>query len=590
MYKKALAWLAAVCLCAAALSGGARKPLPEESSPAVTTTASDSTSPPQSTSPSGGDPSDASAVSDPGSKVSSKTTTTSIYKPEANIKVPGNINLTGFPIAKEKLTLKIMVDTSAAQPDFNKVKMFQAYEKMTNIHIDWINIPAGSTRQKVMMAFASNSLPDAFLKCGNILDNTTQYTFAKDNMLYNLNQNDNLKNFAPNFYAFYSSKPDVQKALTFEGNAVYSFPQGVEAIPNKVAGKLFINQKWLDKVGMKMPVTLDEFYNVLIAFRDKDPNGNGKKDEIPLSAPNYNYITYMLYGAFGLGNRGVHDTYVDFDEKAGKPRLIAATDAYKEYLRYCNKLYNEGLLDKDIFTIKEAQYVAKQAEGRVGAFCYTNLATIPDDVGNQFVGITQALKGPHGDQSWYPVRSDLHSTGAFVITAACKHPEAAMRWVDYFYSDEGNLMYNYGIEGESYVKTEDGKYQFVDSVYEATKNGLSFDSAVAPYVAVGGKNPIITKEPYFYGREMDPIPNQAANNMVPYFPKKIWPPLIFTPEETYDLSIVSTEIKMYVDKMAASFITGREKFTSWDNYIKRLKTMKMDDMLEIYNNVYKRIQ
>lgn len=157
---------------------------------------------------------------------------------------------------------------------------------MTNIHIDWINIPAGSTRQKVMVAFASNSLPDAFLKCGNILDNTTQYTFAKDNMLYNLNQNDNLKNFAPNFYAFLSSSQSVQKALTFEGNAVYSFPQGVEAIPNKVAGKLFINQKWLDKVGMKMPVTLDEFYNVLIAFRDKDPNGNGKKDEIPLSAPN----------------------------------------------------------------------------------------------------------------------------------------------------------------------------------------------------------------------------------------------------------------------------------------------------------------
>ena len=66
--------------------------------------------------------------------------------------------------------------------------------------------------------------------------------------------------------------------------------------------------------------------------------------------------------------------------------------------------------------------------------------------------------------------------------------------------------------------------------------------------------------------------------------------MIFTPEETYDLSIVSTEIKMYVDKMAASFITGREKLTSWDNYIKRLETMKMDDMLEIYNNVYKRIQ
>lgn len=518
------------------------------------------------------------------SKAGSSTT-----KP--NVKIPSNMNLTGFPIVKKPTTLKIMVNTSASQPDFNKVKMFQAYEKMTNVKIDWINIPSGSTRQKVMMAFASNELPDAFLKCGNILTNNTIYTFAKDGMIYNLNTNDNLKHFAPNFYKFYSSKSSVKKALTFANNSVYSFPQGVEAIPNKVAGKLFINQKWLNKVGKKMPTTTQELYDVLVAFRDKDPNGNGRKDEIPLSAPNYNYITYMLYGAFGIGNRGVHHPYVDFDEKTGKPRLIGATSQYKQYLEYTNNLYKESLLDNNIFTMTDSAYVAKLAEGKVGAFCYTNLATIPDNIGEQFAGIDVALKGPNGDQIWYPVRSDLHSTGAFVITSACKQPEVAMRWVDYFYSDEGNLLYNYGVEGVSHVKNSDGTYKFVDSVYKAVNNGLTFDAAVSPHVAVGGSNPIITKDKYFYGREMDPIPKKAANNMVKYFPKTIWPTFIFTPAESNDLTIISTEIEMYVDKMAASFITGRDNISKeWDKYIARLKNMQMDRMLSIYNNAYKRMK
>lgn len=508
----------------------------------------------------------------------------------SSVKVPDNMNLTGFPIAKKTVKLKIMVDTSAAQPDFSKVKMFQAYEKMTNVKIEWINIPSGNTRTKVMLAFASGELPDAFLKCGSVLTNSTQYSFAKDNLLYDMNKGDRLKTFAPNFYKFYSENNDVKKSMTFANNAVYSFPQGVEAIPNKVAGKLFINKEWLKKSGKKMPETIDELYDVLVYFRDNDMNGNGKSDEIPLSAPNYNYITYMLYGAFGLGNRGVHSRYVDIDEKTGKTRLIAASVKYKKYLEFCNKLYSEKLLDNNIFTMTDSQYVAKQAGGKVGMFCYTNLATIPDEIGNQFEGITKALKGPDGDQIWYPVRSKLHSTGAFVITNACKNPEIAMRWADYFYSDEGNLLYNYGVEGVSHVKNSDGTYKFVRSVYDVVNNGLTFDAAVATHVAVGGSNPIITKEPYFYGREMDPIPNKAANNMTKYFPKEIWPTFIFTPKESSTLSVISTELEMYIDKMAASFITGKEKMSGWDAYVKKLYGMRAQEMLDIYAAADKRFK
>lgn len=509
-------------------------------------------------------------------------------KSSTAVKHPEYLNPTGFPIVKQPITLKIMVNNSAVQPDFSNVASMKEYEKMTGIKIDWINIPAGATNEKVNMAFASNDLPDAFLKCGSAITNVNQFRFGTDGMILDLGKDGLLEKYAPNFMKFYNKYDDVKGALKFPNGAIYSFPQAVEAVPSKVAGKLFFNKTWLKTINMQMPTTTEEFYNVLKAFKDKDPNGNGKADEIPFSSANFNYIMYTLQGAFGLGNRGVHDTNVDMDEKTGKPRLIAAAPEYKELMIYINKLYSEGLLDKEIFTMKSAQYTAKQSENLVGAFNYTNLATIPDDIGANFDGIPVALKGPAGHQIWFPMRSHLHSTGAFVITTANKYPEATVRWVDYFYSDEGNLLYNYGKEGESHVKNPDGTYKFVQSVYDSIKGNVTFDAAVAPHVAVGGSNPLIVKAPYFYGREMDPIPAKAAENMMPYAPKEIWPIFTFTPDENDKLSVIQTDITNYVNKMRAEFVTGKTPISEWDNYVKQIKNMGVDEMLEIYDVARKR--
>lgn len=502
---------------------------------------------------------------------------------------PEYLNLTGMPIVNKPMKLSIMVNNSAVQPNFENVKMFQAYEEMTGIEVEWINIPAGSTSEKVNLAFASNTLPDAFLKCGSVLNNINQFRFGADGMIIDLNKDGMLEMYAPNFFKFMNDNKTVKNAIEFPNGAIYSFAQGTDSLAHRVAGKTFINQKWLDALEREQPTTMDELYDMLVAFKNEDPNGNGQADEIPLSSPNFNYIFYGLYGSYGLGNRGVHDWYVDADEETGKARLIATTDEYKEFLTFLAKLFKEELLDNDIFTMKSAQYVAKQSEGRVGMFTYTNLATIPDNIGEMFEPIKEPFKGPNGHQLWFPVRSNLHSTGAFVITSKCEYPEVAMRWVDYFYSDEGNLMFNYGLEGETYVKKPDGKYDFVDSIYDSIQGTVTFDAAVAPYVVVGGNNPIIVKDQYFYGKETDPKPSQGAKYMEPYFPETIWPILNFTQEETEELSVYLTDITNYSNKMRAEFITGKTSFDQWDNYIEQLNKMGLPEMLEIYNQVLERL-
>ena len=155
---------------------------------------------------------------------------------------------------------------------------------------------------------------------------------------------------------------------------------------------MFVNKTWLDKLDLEMPTTTEELYQVLVAFKNGDPNGNGEADEIHFGAPNFNYIYYSLLGAFGGGTRGVHDTVVDADPETGYPRILGASDAWKDMLTFCNKLYTEELLDNAIFTMKDAQYTANAAEDKYGVIVYTNFSNIPERIAENFVGLEEALE------------------------------------------------------------------------------------------------------------------------------------------------------------------------------------------------------
>lgn len=490
-----------------------------------------------------------------------------------------------FPLVTEPTTLRIMVNNSAFQPDFGEVLMWQAYQDLTGVTIDWENIPAGTQNEKFSMAMASNEMPDVFLKFSLSASNQIKFGSVEGQLV---DISGMLEEHAPNFYQYMKANPSIEAALTMPDGSIYSIPQAIESIPNKVAAKMFVNKTWLDALGLDMPTTTDELYDVLVAFKTMDPNGNGEADEIPFGAPNFNYMYYSLIGAFGGGNRGVHDTLVDADPETSYPRIMPASDAWREMLTYFHRLYAEGLMDTDIFTMKDAQYTANAAEDLYGVIVFTNFANIPESTAEHFTGLEKALEGPNGDQIWFPVRSNLHSIGNWVITSACENPELALRFVDYFFTEDGVRMYNYGVEGESYVVQEDGSLAFVDAVYEAVANGISFDNAVAPYVTCGGGNPVIVMEKYFYGGETKPVPAAAAHAMVEYFPEEIWPIFSYTEEENEDASVIRTDISSYVNTMRASFITGETPLTEWDAYVEQINNMGAERLLEIVNNAYLR--
>lgn len=497
--------------------------------------------------------------------------------------VPDNLNLEGFPIVKEPLTLKAMVSKHAAQPSWNEILVWQEYEKMTGIKIEWEEV-SSDLSEKRNLALASGEYPDVFYRAS--VPDTELMKYGTQGVFIALN--DLIDQYGPNYKKLLEENPDAAKAARMPDGNIYSYVQYTESDPIQINPKLYINKIWLDKVGKDMPTTIDELYEVLKAFREEDPNGNGKTDEIPLTAQSLGHIQNIFYGAWGLRNRGTDHPNVDIDEGTGELRFIPIQPEYKEMLEFINKLYTEGLLDEEIFTMNVAQLVAKGDQDLVGAFSHTTVQQIGKRGDEAFEGLTEALKGPYGHQLWAK-RGNIGARGAFVITDKCKYPEAAVRWIDYFYTEEGTRFLYLGIEGKTYEKTADGEYEFLPEIVDNIPEGSNFDQVISKYVPyAGGGIPAVLTTEVFKGGETHPIALKAAENMSPYTPKEIWSKFSYTLEEIEEKSALESDILGYVNQMVPQFIQGKISFSEWDAYVDQIKNMGLDEYMEIYIKGYER--
>lgn len=506
-------------------------------------------------------------------------------KPQTKAEGPEYLNVTGYPITKQPVTFKVMVSKHVSQPDWGEILSWKEYEKISGIKIAWDNVPSGSITEKRNLALASGDLPDMFYRC-SISDNDLT-KFGGEGVFIKLN--DHIDKYAPNLKKLMATMPTVKKGLPCADGNIYSMPSVSSNFPVELNPKLYVSQKWLDRVGMKLPTSTEELYTLLQAFKTRDANGNGKPDEIPWSVQSYNDSLNTLRGAWGLKNRGNGHGNVDLDEKTGKLRFIHTDPANKELLQYVNKLYKEGLIDQEMFTMNSTQLLAKGEQNLVGAFTHTTTQQIGNTYQGDYVGLTEALKGPNGDKLWTGARGNIAGKAAFTVTRSNKYPEAAVRWLDYFYSDEGAKLLYAGVEGVSVKKNADGTYSFLDEIVNNIPKGSTFDQAVAKYTPyAGGGLPALNSDKFFQGGEMQPVAKKAAMDMSKYLPKELWGPFAYTPEENATFTSLENDIISYVNQMVPQFITGKTPFSEWDNFIAQCKKMGLDDYMKIYTAGYER--
>ena len=223
---------------------------------------------------------------------------------------------TELPIVTEPVTLRIakerhMLDTTQ---NYNEKASFKNITEETGLTLEFVELAAGTAAEKVPLMLAGGDMPDVFwalLSDAQILQNTTQLV-PLEGML---------EDFAPNSLKTYEELgTDWRTIAIAPDDHMYGMLSRYESLyENTGDGIQIINKKWLEAVNKEVPTTLDEYYEVLKAFKEQDPNGNGEADEIPYCFSEDMWCASITndIGWWGIGN-GYGDTYSNFTLRDGK--------------------------------------------------------------------------------------------------------------------------------------------------------------------------------------------------------------------------------------------------------------------------------
>lgn len=507
--------------------------------------------------------------------------------------VPEYMNMDSMlPIVKEgtDITLKVLIVNGSMYSNMDSIEdvyFVDAYEEKTGVHIEWTEVSDSAFGDQLALMMTTGDMPDVILKGG--CSNSTQLKYGNQGYFLNLMENDMLETYAPNYWALAQKYPELLSSSRMPDGSVYSMGMVRNSTGSTVASRMFFNQEWLSKLGLSVPTNADELYNVLYQFKNSDPNGNGRADEVGMYLST-SHLQYLTFGMFGIGNRGSENGFIDWDEKEEKVRYFAASDGFREWVKYVTKLYQEGLINKEYFDFTENNLGNHVQNNVCGAFGYTNLCMLNEATKTKFTYLQGALEGPDGDNDYYGVKS-IGATGSYIITSACEYPEVALRWADYFYSDEGSLFWYYGDEGVTYEALEDGTYEYTENVLADYYNGSNSYDGCAVYVSLYGygKTPSMTKVPYNAADDNKGISLKAAEAVIEDC-AIAWPAFTFTSDEQIIIEDIKAEIDNYVTYMRDSWIMGLSELndTTWQQFIDTINGMGLEEVLEVYEAALQR--
>lgn len=489
--------------------------------------------------------------------------------------------LSTFPIVEEPIKLTAYAVQSPQGGVANEMLTLKKYAEMTNIQIDWVDVPQDTAADTLSLLLASGDLPD-FLYGFSISAND-MIKYGSAGLFANLNEP--IKNNAQNFMKVAEQYPGALSGITLSDGNIYSLPH-LKLGDNMRTNKLFINPEWLAACNLEMPTTFEEFEKVLYTFREYDANGNGQKDEVPfLIRYKEGYFWDTMKSFFGLGNRGQAHTWVDWDDEKGKLRFIPTSPQFKDLLTVAHKWFKDGILSPELFQqTSSKQIVAVAGVGLAGAH-----ADFVTNTGSHYQEIFRAvpvMDNYYGDKTWYRTSGTINNLSGMVISAECPYVNELVKWADYFYSDEGLILYNMGIEGVTFEYDENGKPQWKDEMIN-DPNGLTLTQKRVQYMYIQAATGIYSDETY-QGPETYWTSTELMDNYRPYTPVEVWEAFSPTLEEAEELDYIWTDMQAYLMESVAGFINGSRSLDTWDEYVATLEGMDLARYMELYTQQYQR--
>ncbi len=507
-----------------------------------------------------------------------------------------------FPLA-ETAELKGLTDFPVGtESEPNNRTIFKRLEEQTNVHINWKTIQSDQWGDKISLEMSNaNTLPDFIFNAR--FGDTDLLKYAEQGALLNLE--DLIDTYMPNLQKVFEQAPEYRSMCEDADGHIWALPWieqlGYEKTAIQTVGNMpFINKWWLDFLKLDMPKTVDDFEKVLIAFRD---NADALKKEfsidgdiIPMSCilNDGDQDCYALINGFGEGygdpDKGKHIAVTD----DGEVICVANTEGFKKGTEWLNKLYKEGLIDKEAFTQEWSTYVAKGKSGRYGV-CFSwdvaNVAQVSMDdliAGEGWVplpALEADTKNITPQTNSYTSGFDL---GRCVITVKCSNPPLCAAWLDQMYDPIQSAQNNWGTYGE------DDEFD----IFEMSENANG--EPMLKHAPLGDASPVEVREAECVGGPLAILdsyygvyvtcPDDAQYRLDwikdIYTPdmthKYCYPRVFMSTEDTKQVSNLQADIQKCINTFKSNSIMKGFDDAAWDKLQSDLEAYGLPEFLEIH--------
>ena len=502
-------------------------------------------------------------------------------------------NEVSLPLSEDSVELTMLTTAVNLMGDlanigiqnYNDFEYMQKLEEQTGIHVETTEVNFFTASEQYNVIVASGDYPDLFKNLGTYYSTGLTGALA-DEIIIDLTED--LSEYAPNYdYLIHSN--GAQTPYFLSDDMVLQFMGTYDSFVNNQG--LVIRKDWLEDLNMEVPTTYDELHDALTAFKNEKGASTAiymtNNCNITTLTEGYNVASYAASG--NAGGAGGTASGLPYYVEDGVVKCSLIEDGFRDYLKMLNQWRMEGLMDPDFISIEYDPF-SSYLDGQITTDQMGVWPTSGEGIDKYTVPVT-SMASPvqkEGDMQHLTemTLAPADDITCISISTGCAEPELAMRWLDYWFSEDGILLYNYGQEGVDFTLDAEGTPLFTDAILN-NEFALPVSQYMRCRCAFGTMPSLMLR--YRTGDLNSDLVNEAwevwTSNLDGTM--AISSNVTMTTEQREQEGRISSDILTYANERVAQFAIGEMDIDKdWDTFVEELKSMNIEECIALEQEAY----